>query len=240
LRRREERRDRRALVGSIAVHGVVLALALLSTRMTREPPQFVTYEIEIFSPPATVRAEEPTPAQEEVVVERPEPTPPPPEQRPTVETPAPPKPEPKKEPEDRKPATAPAPEKPAAESGENVNVRLEGLRRDYPAYYANIITQIGRCFQWRGGGSWETTVYFVIKRDGTVGDIDFVKRSGNAGFDFQAMGAVECAGANGRLGSLPEELPFDQLPIQFSFRPQGGIREIAPAEGPRRDQGSDR
>jgi outer membrane biosynthesis protein TonB len=223
------------------VHGVALALALWSARATRVPLDFVTYQIEIFSPPVTVEAEEPAPAKEELVVERPEPPPPQPEERPTVQNPPPPEPKPTKEPEEeKKPATSPAPEERSPESGENVNVRLEGLRRDYPAYYENIITQIGRCFQWRGGGSWETTVYFVIKRDGTVSDIDFVKRSGNAGFDFQAMGAVECAGANGRLGGLPEALPFDRLPIQFSFRPQGGIREDASAASATRDFGSQR
>jgi len=243
MRRLDGSPDRKALIGSIAVHGIALALALWGARATREPLDFVTYQIEIFSPPARVEAAEATPAKEELVVERPEPPPPVPEERPTVQSPTPPEPKPTTEPEEeKKPATSPepAPEERTAESGENVNVRLEGLRRDYPAYYENIITQIGRCFQWRGGGSWETTVYFVVKRDGTVSDIDFVKRSGNAGFDFQAMGAVECAGANGRLGSLPEALPFDRLPIQFSFRPQGGIREDASVDSTARDFGSQR
>ena len=98
---------------------------------------------------------------------------------------------------------------------------MEGLRRDFPVYYENIIRQIHRCFRWTAGGNWETTVYFVIRPDGSVTGLDFVKKSGNAQFDFEALGAVECAG-KGRFGALPEELPWDQLPIQFKFRPGGG------------------
>jgi len=71
-------------------------------------------------------------------------------------------------------------------------------------------------------------VYFVIHEDGTVSDLDFAKRSGNSNFDFEAMGAVECAG-RGRFGPLPDDFPWDLLPVQFSFRPQGAIREDAPA-----------
>ena len=70
-------------------------------------------------------------------------------------------------------------------------------------------------------------MYFVIRRDGSVADLDFVKRSGSTAFDFDAMGAVECAG-KGRFGGLPEDLPFDLLPVQFNFQPQGAIREILP------------
>jgi hypothetical protein len=119
------------------------------------------------------------------------------------------------------------PEEDPRESGEDINVRLEGVRRDYPAYYNNIITQIHRCFRWTGQGSWETTVKFVIREDGSVSDLDFVKKSGNTTFDFEAMGAVDCAG-RGRFGPLPEELPFEVLPVQFNFRPTGGVRGVFP------------
>ena len=34
------------------------------------------------------------------------------------------------------------PEEEVEEAGEGINVRLEGLRRDYPEYYENIIRQI--------------------------------------------------------------------------------------------------
>lgn len=234
--RRHDPFDRKSLAASAGVHAAVLVLAVWSSAAARPPLEFVSYQIEIVSPPPAVQAEEDTPAQQELVVERPDPQPPQPEEekRPVVEEKPKPKPaepqpkprveEPKEAAEEKKPATStaePAEEKPR-ESGEGINVRMEGLRRDYPAYYANIITQIQRCFRWQGQGSWETTVYFVIKRDGTVSDLDFVKRSGNPTFDFEAMGSVDCAG-KGRFGPLPEDLPWDLLPIQFTFRPQGGI-----------------
>lgn len=239
--RRHDPFDRTSLVGSLAVHVAVVVLAVWNATTGREPVEFISYQIELVSPPPAAQAPEPAPAREELVVERPDPTPPEPEEeKPVVEEekpkPKPPetKPTPRQEPpketaDQRAPAVADVPppvEKPK-ESGEGINVRLEGVRRDYPAYYNNIITQIQRCFRWRDAGSWETTVYFVIERDGSVSDLDFVKRSGNNAFDFEAMGAVDCAG-KGRFGALPEELPFDVLPVQFNFRPQGGIRGPVP------------
>ena len=104
-------------------------------------------------------------------------------------------------------------------------MRLEGVRRDYPAYYNNIIRQIFNCFRWRGGGNWEATVFFTIEREGTVTDMRFTSRSGSKAFDFEAIGAVECAG-QGRFGQLPDELPYDRLPVQFDFRPPGEAEEL--------------
>jgi protein TonB len=228
--------DRTSLVGSVLVHGAALALIFWSSTREKHPLEFITYQIDLVSPPPALQAPEPQESQDKLVIERPDPTPPQPEKaKPVVEEkpkpkPAPPKPEPKKPAEqptkaaDEKKAAAavetPPAEKPK-ESGEGINVRMEGLRRDFPEYYGNIITQINRCFRWTVAGRWETTVYFVIKRDGTVTDMDFVKKSGNPEFDFEALGAIDCAG-KGRFGELPKELPFDRLPIQFKFQPRGG------------------
>jgi hypothetical protein len=226
--------DGRSLAGAVAVHVVVLVVALWSSVQARPPLEFVTYQVELVSPPPAVQAPEPESAKDELVIERPDPTPPEPEvekpdpvveEKPKPKPPAPkqpPRKDPAKEAEEKKPAAVT--EKPAEdrkESGDGINVRLEGLKRDYPAYYDNVIRQIRRCFRWTAGGNWGTTVYFVIRRDGTVTGLDFVEKSGNAQFDFEALGAVECAG-KGRLGALPEDLPWDQLPIQFKFTPSGG------------------
>jgi outer membrane biosynthesis protein TonB len=176
--------------------------------------EFVAYEIELVSPPPTQQAEELQPAVEELVIERPEPEPepPPPEPEPTP-------PEPDAEPQPA--TTVETPPEPEAEtSGEGINVRLEGLRRDYPEYYNNIIRQIGRCFysRWRQGGSWETVVAFTLGRGGVATDLEFLQRSGNVAFDFEAMGAVDCAG-QGRFGPLPDDLPWDAVRISFTFEP---------------------
>lgn len=229
------------MAASVGVHAGVLLVAVLSSASARPPLEFVSYQIEIVSPPPAVQAEVTAPAQQELVVERPDPEPPQPEEQkaPVVEEkprpkPAEPQPRPRAETpkeaaEEARPATStekPAEETPR-ESGEGINVRMEGLRRDFPQYYANIITQINRCLRWRGAGSWATTVYFVIHRDGTVTDMDVVKRSGNATFDVEAMGAVECAG-KGRFGPLPAELPWEILPVQFEFRPPGREDAVLP------------
>jgi outer membrane biosynthesis protein TonB len=202
--------------------------------------EFVTYQIEMVSPPPAVQAEI-QPATEEFVVEPPEPAPPieeEPEQE-VVPIEEPDDPEPEPSPEENRPTeelteveeeeTPPsAPDPPPEEiedSGEGINVRLEGVRRDYPAYYNNIIRQIFNCFRWRGGGNWEATVFFTIEREGTVTDMRFTSRSGSTAFDFEAIGAVECAG-QGRFGQLPDELPYDRLPVQFDFRPPGEAEEL--------------
>lgn len=238
MRRRVDPFDKKAMVLSIALHVVVFAVGWLSTLQGPPEVQFLTFEIELVSPPPAVQAEQPTPRREELVVERPEPEPTPPEpepEQPTLEPerqpepePEPPRREPEPEPEppepDPEPTPAatpePPPEEPPPTSGEGLNVRMEGLRRDFPAYYENIIRQIQRCFRWQGGGNWQAQVYFVIRRDGTVRDLEFRTRSGSTSFDFEAMGAVECAG-QGRFGPLPEELPYESQPVLFEFRPSG-------------------
>ncbi|MBM4184001.1 MAG: TonB C-terminal domain-containing protein [Gemmatimonadetes bacterium] len=229
--------DRRAMLLSIALHGALFVVGWAAS-LDREPTiEFISYEIDLVSPPPAVEAEEYTPAEEELVVERPPPQrPPEPEPRPepepepavTVETrqpeprPAPPTPEPQPS-ADPRPAAGPEPttEPQPTRTGEGIDVSMKGLHRDYPDYYNNIILQIQRCFRWRDGGSWEAVVYFSIQRDGSVRDLRFVNRSGNASFDFEAMGAVECAG-QGRLGPLPEDLPYESQPVNFQFRPGGG------------------
>ena len=225
---------------SVGLHGCLFTLAFFTSLVDRSPMEFVTYEIEMVSPPPAVQAEI-QPAMEELVVERPEPTRPieeePEQEVVPIEEPDDPEPEPSPE-EDRPteelteveeeetPPSAPDPPPDEIdESGEGINVRLEGVRRDYPAYYNNIIRQIFNCFRWRGGGSWEATVFFMIEREGTVADMRFLSRSGSTAFDFEAIGAVECAG-QGRFGQLPDELPYDRLPVQFDFRPPGEAQEL--------------
>lgn len=239
--------DRTAFVASALLH--VLAFLLVWWTETARPSEveFVAYDIELVSPPSPVEGE-PVP-EERLTVETPEPEPaeeePEPEEPPPPEPEAEPPPEPAEEEPEPEPEEAPPPETeerpqpadtaredvergvsapdPEAETaGEDISVRIEGVRRDYPAYYNNIIRQINRCFRWRGDQDLTATLRFYINRDGTVSDISVVEPSGSLEFDFEAMGAVECAGSGDRMGPLPEDLPFDRLPIQFTFRPAGG------------------
>lgn len=223
-----ERPGKKSFFASAGVHVVAILGAFLAQVSDPDFPEFETIAITLVSPPPAQEAPEPEPVvEEEVVVETPEPQPeeepdpvveeetPPEEERPEPTPTPPPEPEPEEE--------TGTPEPSQELSGEDINVRMEGLRRDFPEYYENIIRQIQRCFEYRGGGRLETSIDFFISRDGTVDDstIDFHQRSGNVNFDYAAMGAVECAG-NGRFGPLPDELGLDRLPIRFTFKPRGG------------------
>jgi outer membrane biosynthesis protein TonB len=232
---------------------VVGTLALLATLGPRQPSTFITYEIEIVSPPAAAVEESEQPAApEELVIERPEESPDPIE--PVEEIPPPdaeaeetlpePEPEPEEEevepePEETPPETSETPtatesEETSEVGGEDIEIRMEGLRRDFPEYYANIVRQIRRCFRPPPGApsGLQTVLYFVIRSDGTVTDLAFVEQSGNPDLDYEAFGAVgDCAG-KGRFGPLPEELPYETLPIQFTFRSSGDSPDSTPRRRP--------
>jgi outer membrane biosynthesis protein TonB len=220
------------------VHVLLLGAAWWGQRLPSDPYEYVAYELTIVSPPSE-GVDQPL-AAAEPVVDRPETPPPPepdpePEPQPEPELPEPlpepePTPEPPPEPEPEPapapdPEPAPTPQAPAAEetpSAAAMAVRMEGLRRDFPAYYQRIVEEIGRCFRWdgRGQGSWTSVLRFEIRRDGTIpgSSIRFFQRSGNGTFDIEAAGAVECAG-RGVLGPLPDDMPYEVLPVQFTFGP---------------------
>jgi hypothetical protein len=236
--RRHEKIGKGPILGSVFVHAFVILLAWRGSAMEGEVPNFVVYEIQLVSPPAAELKKDPTP--------------PPPEEL-IIETPKELLPEPQEEklhtmieddftsdedlkPEEvttssylesednRKSSASLDPDPDVEKSGEDLNVRIEGVRRDYPEYYNNIIRQMQRCFRWRGSDGLRSIIYFVINRDGTVSDIDVLESSNNMPFDIEAMGAAECAGSRGRLGPLPENLPFDMIPVVFKFDPKNGRR----------------
>ena len=216
IRRRHARPSGRHALGSVLVHALAIGGGLVAVSLRPELPDFVSYQIELVALPDA----QPT----EIVVEAP-PSPPEPEPDPEPEPePEPPPPEPvRTEPPPRPSSSTPAPTR-TPESAGAVNVRIEGLRRDYPVYYNNIIVQIQRCFRWSGGGAHSTEIYFVVEADGSVSGSRFVTQSGNPAFDYEALGAIECAGQAGRFGTLPDDLPYDRLPIRFTFRPAGIFR----------------
>jgi outer membrane biosynthesis protein TonB len=226
-----------AFWGSVLVHGVVVALAVGLSLARPEPLEFVTYEIDLVSPPrAQAEVEEEAPPVQELEIETPDETQPDPEDIPLPDPdpePEPTPPEPDPEPEETPPETPPdsvptetttteEPEEQPEETGEDIEVRMEGLRRDFPRYYGNIVRQIQRCFRPPNNlpAGLETTIYFVIRPDGTVTDVRFVERSGVNAFDYGAMEAIGGC-ASGRFGELPEDLPYERLPILFRFQPPG-------------------
>ena len=239
VRRRPRRRavGRGPVIGSAFVHTAAIFLAWWTSAVPREVPDFVVYEIELISPAAAELGEQTPPPPEELVIETPfnpvpepqEETPPPViDEEPPVEEP--PQPEETPAPPDVESVvdpiapTSPDPDPDVETPGEDLNVRMEGIERDYPEYYNNIIRQMQRCFRWRGEEDLRAAVYFVINRDGSVSEVDIRESSRSIAFDIEAMGAAECAGSRNRLGPLPEALPFDQLPIVFYFEPRAGRR----------------
>lgn len=236
-----DERDRVPFVGSALIHLAVLALLLWASAVETPPLEFQTFQIEIVSAPSSEPEPEPepTPSEPELVVDQPDP-PEPEEPAPVVdEEPAP------EEVQDDPPEPEPEPtppeeveEQPAAESEgtetvtpEQIQVRMEGLERLYPQYYKNIINQIGRCFRWQGP-PLETLLYFVIRPDGTASGVRVQEGSGNIRFDLAAVEAVaDCAG-QGRFGPLPENLPYDLLPVLFTIHPGGEPGPPEPREGP--------
>jgi len=106
--RRADPFDKRAATLSVVLHGAVFALAWISAMRHVAPMEFMAIEIELVSPPPAAQAEEPRPAAERVVVERPREEPPPREPEPDIVPVEKPTPEPEPGPSRR---SAPTPER---------------------------------------------------------------------------------------------------------------------------------
>ena len=59
----------------------------------------------------------------------------------------------------------------------------------------------------------------MIHRDGSVTDIEWVRRSGSAQFDLLCSSAVESAGRDQAFGPLPDTYARDELLVSFFFDP---------------------
>lgn len=218
-----------AVMGSMGLHSVVLAVVFWGTTQITIPPPPQIYQVELIAAPR------PAPVRTVPVPERPKPAPEPERTARPVET----KPKPaattrresrpaevEEKAEEREPTPTVLEEKPAAapeestESSVDVPVRLEGAPFAYPEYLANVILQIKR--HWRppaGGRQLRAELAFTLLRDGSVEDVAWVHRSGDPAFDLEARGAIEAAGRRKAFGPLPAEYPSDQLRVSFFFDP---------------------
>lgn len=101
------------------------------------------------------------------------------------------------------------------------NVKTPGLEFPFPEYLRNIVSQVYR--RWDrplGSAALRAEVTFLILRDGTVREIQFLTRSGSFAFDLGAQGAIEAAGNARAFGPLPDGYPADVLPVTFFFTPR--------------------
>jgi protein TonB len=102
-----------------------------------------------------------------------------------------------------------------------VTVRTDGIDFPYPGYLANIVRQIALNFRPRAAATGlRADVRFLIHRDGSISDLVVRSSSGNYGFDLDARGAVEAAGAARAFGPLPGGYRDDVLTVFFSFDPR--------------------
>lgn len=215
---------------SLALHATLVILVLLSFRKGKEEPLPPIYKVNIVAAPPGPRAIG--------VVQPPTATPKP--ATPTATPPAPPKTKepavpiakaiPKKAAARATPVEKPAEETPPANApkagggpiggkGTDVaTVQTEGIDFPFPGYLNNIVRQIALRFNPADANSnRRAEVRFVIRRDGSVIGIGFVKRSGSYAFDLEAQGAIEAAAS--QFGPLPEGFHDDALPVVFSFDP---------------------
>lgn len=235
-----------AILFSVVLHLSLLGVVWWLHTATFRAPIYETYAITIVSVadpdlPEVVALPEPDPLVVEtpdpqLPAPEPEPAPPPPAPEPDPVQAPPPDPAPPADPTPPEPPR-PQPERPApipqtevppeaADPQANVDlaIRMEGLQRDFPAYYAQILAAMRVC--WRQPAGIErasTTVRFEIERDGSIRSRSIVihQRSGAGPFDLRAVEAVECAGQRDRIPPLPDDIPGARLPIQFTFTTSG-------------------
>lgn len=119
------------------------------------------------------------------------------------------------------PKTAPLPGERPSTGNDVATVSTEGVAFPFPEYLQNLVSQIVRRWQRPTPGTpLEAEVSFIVRRDGSIADIRFVKRSGYFAFDLEAQGAVEEVGRSNALGPLPADWPADVLFVRFYFSPR--------------------
>jgi periplasmic protein TonB len=99
------------------------------------------------------------------------------------------------------------------------NIKTEGVEFTDQAYLNNIVRQIAVRFKPRNPGVLRAEVFFIVRRDGSIGEFRFLTKSGVYAFDLEAQGAVESAGSAKAFGVLPPSYVNDFLPVIFSFDP---------------------
>jgi outer membrane biosynthesis protein TonB len=214
---REERRLPPAAVGgSLGLHLVVLLLLVHAAKSMAAPVPPPTYRVQLVaaSAPKAPEREKPVPAKVSEKENRPPPPQPTTRKKPKVEAPT---------QTEKKPQVTPPSKEPARseKKGEDaVNVQTAGATFAYPEYLNNITRQVLR--YWRpptNGKALRAEIAFVIHRDGSVSDLEWVRRSGDIQFDLEARGAVEAAGRAKAFGPLPKGYPRDALRVSFYFDP---------------------
>lgn len=226
------------LVGTALVHGTAAALVLLLARPAAMTPLLPAYRVELVAAPRGGGSPEPPAAAAPPAAEPSAPAPAP-ARRPPPAAERSPSPAPTRTPAPRAPAPSPSAARAPAAAAEApagagvptgavggtgsdpATIRTEGVEFPFPGYLRNLVAQVFR--RWRppgGDAELEAEVMFLVRRDGSITDLRFVRRSGSFGFDLEAQGAVEAAARAGAFGPLPAGYGPDVLPVSFFFSPR--------------------
>jgi protein TonB len=212
-----------AFTGTLVVHGIA-SLFFLAGAGDRKPAP-PTYSVRLVAAPLADQESRKAPeAFERPAEERPAPAPLKPTPRSTISRAAP---LPTRDRTQREAAprtTSPTPPLPGERpsTGSDVaTVSTEGVAFPFPEYLQNIVSQVLRRWQRPGQSTpLEAEVSFFVHRDGSVTDLQFIRRSGNFAFDLEAQGAVEEAGRFKAFGTLPDGWVADVLFVRFYFSGQ--------------------
>jgi outer membrane biosynthesis protein TonB len=208
-----------ALATTAAVHAVV-GFAVFRAPAPSSTPFPPVYRVMLVAAPRA----EPEARRAPETVQRPaeQPAPAPAAHRPTVaEAPPPPAPTAEREPAPRTtPEQGPLPGEKPSTGSDPATVQVEGQEFPYPEYLRNIVAQVYRRWQRPSGkAALKAEVLFLVHRDGSISNLQFVTRSGSFTFDLEAQGAIEAAASAKAFGPLPEGYGSDVLPVSFFFDP---------------------
>ena len=211
------------MTGTLVLHGVA-GLLLFGTPSVhkRIPP---TYRVHLVAAPAADMEERKAPAAvERPAEEKPAPMPTPKRPHSTVSraTPPPNRDQTKREAAPRTSSSnQPLPGEKPSTGNDVATVSTEGVAFPFPEYLQNIVSQVLRRWQRPVQSTpLEAEVSFFVHRDGSVTDLQFIRRSGNFAFDLEAQGAIEEAGRFRAFGTLPEGWLSDVLFVRFYFSGQ--------------------
>jgi periplasmic protein TonB len=212
-----------ALTGTLFVHGVAGILLLAAPDPNRKLPPTYTVRL-IAAPAADLESRKAPEAFERPAEEKPAPAPAAKTPRSTVSraTPPPTRDQTRREAAPRTTSTTqPLPGERPSTGNDVATVSTEGIAFPFPEYLQNIVSQVLRRWQRPAQSTpLEAEVSFFVHRDGSVTDLQFIRRSGNFAFDLEAQGAVEEAGRFKAFGLLPDGWTADVLFVRFYFSGQ--------------------
>ncbi|HDQ99061.1 MAG TPA: TonB family protein [candidate division WOR-3 bacterium] len=198
---------KRELVFSTVIHVVLLAaLGIISAIGARPRTRPQVYQVTLVSGGTPESRTETRPEQTRVVEPEPKPEAKP---EPRTET----KPEAKPKPEPSKP-------RPSRETvrRQGLGARIEGAQALGYSYYLNVI--LARISEnWLNPYAGQNrailaTVFFVVERDGTIGEVKLEKSSGDAAYDASCTRALL---VTGKLPPLPSEFTGERLRLHLEF-----------------------